>query len=374
MRPIATGFSSLDDALGGLITGDNVVWMCDDHSLYAALAGGLVDGAVTSRSDRCLYVDFGLGLLEGRARVERIDAGVRSVLRSPRALADALEQRVHDDPPTCLVIDPFARAGRAWTSDTAKRFFERICPAMLQAGITAYWAIDGSLGRGFVDHVRQVTQCLLDVRGGRLRVLKAEGRPEALLGISYKLQVADRMVTATSAPAGGRLARGLGAVRSQLGLTQHELATIGGVTPSAISQAEAGTRGLSLDTVITIADKLEMPVDRLLGGSAPRGYRLARHDRSRRLADSAVTALAGDSTVGLRAYLVELNDSEWVEPPLDHRGVAALAVHRGLIQVDLADDRPVLRSGDCLLIDDAPVRAWRRLRAEPASCFWLLRD
>lgn len=373
MHPITTGFATLDTALGGLITGDNVVWVCDDVDWYRALAEGFVGAATAPAGGRCLYVDFGGGSLHEGAHVERLDARPGSPLRLASALADELERRVRAHPPAALVLDPLAGAGRNWTAAVAERFFERICPAMLQAGVTAYWCVDGSLGRGFVEHVRQITQCLLDVRGARLRVLKAEGRPDALLGIAYQLAIEDGVVVATSAPAGGRLARGLTALRAQLGLTQQELAVIAGVTPSAISQAESGARGLSLDTVVALADHLEIPVDRVLGGSGPRTYRLARHDRARRLPDGHVTALSADSTVGMRAYLVEPPDGQWREPPFEHHGVATLAGVRGLIQVDVADDRPVLRAGDVLVVG-APIRAWRRLRNEPASCFYVVRD
>ena len=374
MRPITTGFPTVDAALGGLITGDNVAWVCDDPDLYRQLAAGFVDAAIGPKGARCLYVDLGAGLVADGAHVERLDAGPASLLRSPAVLADELERRVAGGPPAALVIDPLGRAVRRWRPEAAERFFERICPAMLQAGVTAYWCIDGSLGRGFIEHVRQITQCLLDARGGRLRVLKAEGRPEALLGIAYQLAVAAGELVATSAPAGGRLARGLTALRTQLGLTQQELAAVADVTPSAISQAESGARGLSLDTVVTIADRLEIPVDRLLGGSGARTYRLARHDRARRLGDPYVTALSADSTVGMRAYLIEPPDAVWREPPVEHRGVATLAGVRGLVQVDLADDRPVLRSGDVLVAEAASIRGWRRLRTEPAMCFLILRD
>lgn len=373
MEPVGTGFESIDTALGGLITGDNVVWLTGDDALYHTLSEGFV-GKATRGGGRCLYVDFGGGSFDGDPRVDRIDASARSRLGRPSPLADELERRVRSEHPACLVVDRLSRVARRWRRGDPANFFARVCPAMLQAGVTAYWQIDDTLGRTFVDQVRQITQCLLDVRSGRLRVLKAEGRPDALQGIAYRLHVEDGDVHVESAPAGGRLARGMAGIRQQLGLTQHELAAVAGVTPSAISQAEAGTRGLSLDTVVTIADRLDVSVDRLLGASVARSYRLARHDRARRLAGGQVIALAPDSTVGMRVYLVELDAMEEAGPPFEHRGIATIAVLRGLMQVDVDEDRPVLRAGDVLIADTDSVKAWRNLRPEPAACYWTLRD
>ena len=373
MQRIGTGFEAIDAALGGLITGDNVVWICDDAPLFRTAAAAFVESAA-GRGRRCLYVDFGSGVLHEGPRVDRIDAGAGSSFGRAGVLADELERRVRDDPPACLVVDRLSLVSRRWRTDDLSRFFARVCPAMLQAGVTAYWHIDGSLGRAFIDDVRQITQCLLDVRSGRLRVLKAEGRPDALQGISYQLRVDDGELVASSPPARGRLARGLVAVREQLGISQQELAAVARVTPSAISQAEAGTRGLSLDTVVTIAEGLQIPVDRLLGTPMTRSYRLARHDRSRQLPDGRTIALESDSTVGIRAYLIELAGGESGEPPFEHHGVATIAPLRGLMQVDLDDDRPVLRAGDMLILETGSVRAWRNLRRDPASWFWILRD
>lgn len=370
MRDHGTGFDTIDAALGGLITGDNVVWLTDDEPLYRRLVSGFVGAAGTSG----LVVDFG-GSPAGEAPVTVLDAGPTSPYRTAVPLADELERRVRADQPDYLIIDGLGRVVRRWGIEAVSAFFARVCPAMLDAGVTAYWSIDSMLGRAFTDHVRQITQCLLDVRGGRLRVLKAEGRPESLQDITYQLRVDDHGdVIVDSPPAGGRLARGLHAVRQQFGLTQQELATVAGVTPSAISQAESGARGLSLDTVITIADRLEITTDRILSAGTSRSYTLARHDRSRRLANTSVTALASDSTVGLRSYLIELAPGEESSPPFDHRGVTMIAPLRGLIQVVLADDRPVLRSGDVLMVERDGVRAWRNLRVQPARFHWILRD
>jgi transcriptional regulator with XRE-family HTH domain len=365
---------AIDAALGGLITGDNVVWIVDDPPLYSALARSFV-ATTRSPEEWILYVDFGGGTIPDGDDIERIDGTARSATARPAPLADEIERRVQHGRPASIVIDQLGRTGRRWKQGEAGRFFERICPAMLQAGVTAYWGLDSSLGRAMVEDVRQITQCMIDVRGGRLRVVKAEGRPRALEGLTHRMELgADKRVVVSPGPAGGRLARGLIALREQLGLTQQELAGLAEVTPSAISQAEAGSRGLSLDTVVSIADRLELPVDRVLGRAASRGYVLARHDRSRRIANDTVAALAADTTLGVRAFLLTLGGLESATPPLEHRGLMLFMPLNGVMQVDLDEDRPVLRAGDVLIVETGAAHAWRNLGRDPLSCCWVLRD
>lgn len=372
--PMHSGFPTIDDALGGLITGDNVVWFGDDVDLYRTLAGGFVAAARTA-DQRVLHVDLGSGEWFDGADTTRLDARPSGALGRGPALADELERRAADESFDCLVVDHLDRALRRWGADGVLAFFSRVCPSMLQAGITAYWSVGSAVGKPVVEGIRQITQCLLDVRDHRLQVLKAEGRSDSLLGISYQLGVSDDGVVAvTASTAGGRLARGLAAVRREFGLTQAELAEAAGVTASAISQAESGARGLALDTVVNLADRLGISVDRLVNGGAGRTYHLARHDRSRRVAGDSVVALAADATLGMRTYLVDLGPHETLEPPVVHRGVQTVAAIRGLVQVDVGGDRPVLRRGDALVVERAAIARWRNLRAEPASVFWVLRD
>jgi transcriptional regulator with XRE-family HTH domain len=373
MDEASTGVAAIDAALGGLITGDNVVWVADEPEVYRALVQAFVT-ANRATDHRILHIDFGGGPLGAGRAVDRIDATAGSPFGRAGPLADEIERRVRVNRPACLVVDGLGQVRRRWREGTAAKFFGRLCPAMLQAGVTAYWSIDGALGRTFAEDVRQITQCMLDVRSGRLRVLKAEGRPNAMEGMIHRLHVDDGRITVSLGPAGGRLARGLIAVREQLGLTQQDVAAMAGVTASAISQAESGARGLSLDTVVAIADRLELPVDRILGSPSPRPYRLARHDRSRRIADGSVVALAADSTVGLRAFLLHLGALEAGTPPFEHRGVMLFAPIAGVMQIELDDDRPVLRTGDVLIVETGSVHAWRNLRRDPLTCSWILRD
>ena len=54
--------------------------------------------------------------------------------------------------------------------------FSRLCPQLFDLGSIAYWRAPAkSLSTSFLESVRKVTQCVLQIRGGQLRVLKAEG-------------------------------------------------------------------------------------------------------------------------------------------------------------------------------------------------------
>lgn len=378
MLSVGTGFPTIDDALGGLITGDNVVWVCDEGAIYERLCVGFARTA-GENGMRVLHVSFGGKGLDDLhpddlRDVEQLDASGSTSLAHANVLADELDRRFRSERPDCVIVDDLARPMRRWGPDATLAFFSRCCPSMLQAGVTAYWSVESGLGRSALQSVRQITQCFIDVRDERFRVLKAEGRPASQQGVSYRLEVgADGDITVAISPVGGRLARGLVALRRDLAMTQLELATVAGVTASAISQAESGARGLSVDTLLHISDQLAVPIDRLVNASPVPAYHLARHDRSRRLGDGVV-ALASDTTIGARVFLVELAGGASESPELPHQGVEVIAARRGLVQIDLGDDRPVLRSGDSLVLDHAVATSWRNLRREPASFFRILRD
>jgi transcriptional regulator with XRE-family HTH domain len=219
--------------------------------------------------------------------------------------------------------------------------------------------------------VRGVTQCVFELTDGHLRILKAEGR-HGVQGRIFRVRVADGEVRVDQERALGRLAEGLRQLRASRGLNQSELARIAGVSPSAISQAEAGHRGLALDTVIAIAEGFGISLDELLGTSPDPGYVIARRDRS--ATRRGLTALLDDPTVGLRAYLVQLGPGDSGEPPARHKGPELVVVAHGLVQIDLGAETPVVRAGDATLATRVPVRGWRNLLPTPARLFWIPRD
>ena len=101
---------------------------------------------------------------------------------------------------------------------------------------------------------------------GRLRIAKAEARGPGVEGSVFRDGVEDGRPALEAAPAAARLGTALRAVRMQRNLSQSELARLLGISPSAVSQAERGRRGLSLETLLDACTKLDLTLDELLRG------------------------------------------------------------------------------------------------------------
>ncbi len=369
---VRSGVPGLDDLLGGgWAPGDNAVWLTTRTDVYRSIEARFIEGA----RERA-----GLVVAANRSQLSRaqprgvivLDASAGSHLAGAAALADELERAMRSPRGMRILVDDFGLLVRRWGAGEAARFFVRTCPAMLQAGAVTYWRLAPGAPAALIEEMRQVTQCLLELDAGELRVLKAEGHPATVHGSSHRANLVGADVEIVADPASGRLARGLRALRADLGMTQAQLGAVAGISASAISQAESGTRGLSVDTLIVLADRLDVSLDRLVEGRTPPGYRLARYRND--VGDARTAGLLTDAAAGLRCFRVALEPGETGSPPVQHPGAELVVVASGLVSVDVRDDTPVLRAGDCLIATTSTIRRWTNLRPEPAVLFWVARD
>lgn len=371
----ATGVTALDDALGGLFWGDNVVFeVADDATaepFYRAVA------ASDAPYDRRLHVRLQDGSPTYRG-FDVLDAGPKSRLFQPAPLLHAVFEHCQGAERNLLLFDGLDAMAARWGADVAGRFFATCCPQLLEVGAIAYWFMPASDEHVALRRtVEEITQCVFLLDQGRLRVAKAEGRPPGVEGSVFRCSNDDELPVLTAAPIVARVGTALRAARLQRNLTQSDLARIAGVSPSAISQAERGQRGLSLETVLELATGLNVTLDELLRGEVATGYRLGRgrHPPRRRADENGEPLpLLDDREAGLRAYLVRLPRRGSDKPHLTHKGTELVAVASGLVQVLLQTGRPVLRSGEALLLDETPIVGWRNLGVGEATLFWILRD
>jgi transcriptional regulator with XRE-family HTH domain len=375
--PVAsTGVADLDRALHGLYWGDNVVFEPD--STDAAIPFFTAIAEHSEVYDHAAYVTLTLDpekINRDYPSLGVIDARPHTPLAEAGALLNEVRRRSKPQARTLLVFDPLDDMAARWGTDMARRFFTRCCPMLLEVGAIAYWSL--SQGERFEPlrrDVEDVTQCVLVVRDGRLRIAKAEGRPVGVQGSVYHYKLTEGKPELTQAPAAARLGGALRAVRMQRQLSQAQLAQLADVSASAISQAERGQRGLSLETLLTLTANLHITVDELLRGHVSPGYRLGRRDDPAAAPTGTPIPLLDDPEAGLRAYLVRLAPGATATPNIDHKGTELVAVIGGLVQVQLTSGRPVLRQGEALLADRSSIRGWRNIAQRPAALFWVIRD
>jgi transcriptional regulator with XRE-family HTH domain len=371
----SSGVPALDDLLGGLFWGDNVVWEVatpatgDAFYAAAAAAAARYDGRIAIRLRDAERPPAGFEVIDARPGGEHAQ---------PAPLLRAIGKCCRRGERNLLLFPGLDAMAEQWGAGVAERFFARCCPQLLQLGAVAYWTIPaGGAYPRLRRTVEEVTQCVFSVGDDRLRIAKAEGRPAGVAGTVFRLRIEHGRPQLTPAPIAARIGTALRAARLKRHLSQSDIARLLGVSPSSISQAERGRRGLSLETLLDLAGKLSMTLDELLRGEIAAGYRLGRLHRPPRRGASASSppiALLDDPEVGLRAYLVTIPARATTEPHFTHKGIELVAVASGLVQVLLATGRPVLRAGEALLAEDEPMTGWRNLGAGEATVFWVLRD
>ena len=374
----ATGVAELDRALDGLYWGDNVVWVWEGGE--ASSQWLFYDAIAQRREDfgAAGYVVASSDPAEVKARwpwLEIIDARAGTPATSPRGLLEAARQFCGRTRRPLLLFDSLEALSDRWGMRVASDFFGRCCPMLLDLGAIAYWSVPGaSQYRSMHREIEQITQCIIVVGEGRLRISKAEGRPPGAQGQLFRYSVKDGGLRLQPARAAARVGAALRAYRLRRDLSQSDLARLAGVSPSAISQVERGERGLSLETLLTLSGRVNVTLDELLGGEVTPDYRIGRRHGLGTAPAGSILPLLDDAEAGMRAYLVSLPRSATVEAPFAHKGAELVGVVSGLVQVLLTSGRPVLRRGETLLASRRGIDGWRNMGEGDAQCLWVLRD
>lgn len=369
---MSTGLSTLDEVLGGLYWGDNVVWDLasgDSDPFYAAITGleetfdTKVLVSLTETPD-----EAGLG------DIEVIDAGPSTPFAQPIELLREIERRCRTASRRRLFLfDSLDAMVRAWGANHARGFFARCCPFLLEVGAIAYWTMStGQTPTAVRETVHAVTQCVLRVDERAVRVVKAEGREDGVTGTMLHWHFEDDQPVLEPASVTERVAASLRALRRTRELNQHQLAELAGVTGSAISQAERGERGLSLSTLARLTSALGVTIDDLIRGEDPDVYRIGRRVESPEHGPERAVTILGTESSDLRIDLVRLAAREEGKPMFTQKGSGIIAVAKGLVQVRVAGLTPAVRHGEVLVADTERVASWRNLGQSEAELFWIV--
>ena len=403
----STGFAALDQLLGGVRIGDNLVWRLHGASREPFTAAFLRTGAALPR---LAYVSFDAPAAEVLAQYGTEGFPEPSVLLDCSSGRSAKRNRhvtakggpsvrVVEDPGNVLavtaalvaierelgtgtryVFDNLTTIQKTWGRQAALALFLEHCPRLFHLETVAYWFIDADEhDQSFLERMTQLTQVVLDVEpsddGVLVAVAKAQGRSGSP-GKRARIALPGGAGSIVDSDGGNRGSSGerLRQMRIDKGLSQAYLARQAGITPSALSQAERGVSALSLETLDRIWRSLGVDVgDRAPADVTP--YRVWRRGerRRRQLAPGleAETVLTDDS--GLSIHSLEFaGKASGKRPPFPTKRPEAVLIESGVLEVKVNDATEVLHAGDALLLKDDSVSSWRNPGPSKARVLWII--
>ena len=363
-----SGLPALDDVLNGIFWGDNVV---------LRVASGEADSAAFIRAVATAngYANCGLVMFDMSQTPRGVDVASRRVLSSPdieQSINETLDFGREIGPGGLIILNDLAGLVDRHGEEDAWRFFRRVCPALLRIGAVAYWTLGITVSDALAERIRTITQIVLRVDARKLIVVKAEARSISVVGATLDYAVdADGRLQVQETSSALRLGNALAAARLQRGLSQSHISRLAGVSPSAISQAERGQRGLSISTLLRLASALGITLDELIIGRSQAAY-IIRGRTAPHGSGASRVALVDSGETDYRLYEFRLDPESQGAPPAQPRGTEMVLLARGLLMITMTDGTTaVIREGEVLICKSTGITNWRNLDEDQALGFWM---
>ncbi|MEW6441456.1 MAG: PEP/pyruvate-binding domain-containing protein [bacterium] len=191
--PVTSGIPSLDELLGGLRLGDNVVWQVEKLEPYAVFAGALAAGAL-ERGIRVLYFRFA-----SHPPVLRPLSGLQTVSIAPERGFDAFSRGVHREIEKAgkgafHVFDNLSALVGDWATDALlANFFQVTCPYLHELETVAYFALTrGRHSYETITRIRGTTQVLIDIYPAKgkvyLHAIKVDERHSPKMSFPHRFE------------------------------------------------------------------------------------------------------------------------------------------------------------------------------------------
>ncbi len=424
--PESTGIPQLDQILGGLFIGDNVIWYDDAGSLAPVFCLNLIEAA-DRRSQPVIYVSFDrspknlmdklgrlsaspvLTVLDGftygkgagadvflqfyqrrstaeRARLICIDRPDR-----PKPFSEVLYEAVHAARSDVrLIFESLTGMQELWGGEEQViRFYSRACPRLYELNTIAYWLIEKAAHTPRLkSSIGQIAQVVVDlsVKRGKtfMTIIKAERQATASLNkpLAYLTRATDvRFESQDRASGPYDLGDRLKALRRQKGFSQIELARRVGVTPSTISQIESNFIFPSLPALYRMAEILATEVAALLGES-PRKARKVVFASSEALPAklpgspsgnlSAWVLTPGKTGLAAEPYLLEIPPKRLLPGHFTHAKAPEIGyVLSGSIRLTIDGITHTAEAGDTVYLGRETPQQWENPGPEPARLLWI---
>jgi transcriptional regulator with XRE-family HTH domain len=217
------------------------------------------------------------------------------------------------------------------------------------------------------------------------KAIKIEGRFSRSAFLPKHYEVWDQEVIFPSI--GGRRPGNLGdkirTLRKKLGMTQKELAEQVGLTPSFISQLEKNLISPSLDSLLKLSEKLNtQPIYFLTDGESGPLQKMVIKPGERQ--DIQLPVLKGSDirlellvsdvlNRRMEPYLLTMKEGAAIDGHFyGHKGDEFAYVMEGELEVEIQEEKQLLRQGDSLYIESTFPSKWANTGKGNAVILWVL--
>ncbi len=424
---ISSGIGYLDHLLGFLKTGDNVIWEVEAGTYIEIFLQRFIEQNLKS-GYKVVYVSFNISpstlskrlahlphleyltildcFTAGKGNSDPIFSqfyekekegfkGSVVKVENPKDLSQfrvAMDRiEIEKGAGVRYIFDSLTGMQDIWGDENVThKFFTYSCPRLYDLQTIAYWILEKDAHTpSFKANLRHITQVAIELnkQDGDLffKVIKIEGRFSRSAFLPKHYEVWDDEIIFPSI--GGRRPGNLGdkirTLRKKMGMTQKELAEQVGLTPSFISQLEKNLISPSLDSLLKLSEKLNtQPIYFLTDGESGPLQKMVIKPGERQ--DVQLPALKGKDIKlqllvsdvlnrRMEPYLLTMKEGAQVGRHFyGHKGDEFAYVIEGEMEVEIQDEKQVVRQGDSLYIESAFPSKWANIGKGDAVILWVL--
>ncbi len=424
---ISSGIGYLDHLLGFLKTGDNVIWEVEAGTYIEIFLQRFIEQNLKSGYN-LVYVSFNISpstLTKRLAHLPHLEyltildcftagkgnsdplfsqfyekekegfKGSVIKVENPKDLSQfrvAMDRiEIEKGEGVRYIFDSLTGMQDIWGDENVThKFFTYSCPRLYDLKTVAYWILEKEAHTpSFKANLRHITQVALELekQDGDLffKVIKIEGRFSRSAFLPKHYEVWDEEIIFPSI--GGRRPGNLGdkikTLRKKIGMTQKELAEQVGLTPSFISQLEKNLISPSLDSLLKLSEKLNtQPIYFLTDGeSGPLQKMVVKPDERQDIqfpalksTDVKLQLLVSDVlNRRMEPYLLTIREGATIGRHFySHKGDEFAYVIEGELELEIQDEKQVVRQGDSLYIESTFPSKWVNTGKKDAVILWVL--
>lgn len=423
---VASGVNQLDQLLGGLRIGDNIVWYDNAGSLAPVFYLNFIKASQSDKKS-IIYINFDhsiktlmerLGTLADYELLTILDCftfgkgdGAEIFLKfyeedeSNRACkiitideprnADhvtgafyGLHKTMKGD--VRFIFDSLTGMQELWGGeDQIQKFYSHSCPRLYELNTVAYWVVEKEAhSQRLKANINKIAQVAIElsVKRGKtfLSVIKAEKRDIEIFnerfyywnkGLDVNFDFEKR--TQGQLDLGTRLKE----IRSQRGLSQTELAKLVGVTASTISQIESNQIYPSLPALIKMAEMLSVKVSSFFGeleGTSEQVVFSLSDATDIQFLNLAKVVINGKSLTPVdldskaKPYLINIPPKTSISSHFFiYKGDEVGFLLSGRLQFKLKKKVHTAKAGDLIYLTTEVPAQWKNPDAETASLLWI---